>query len=137
MSQQPFDINKIENSPFCISVYNQKLDVLLWNRSCEDYFRIKKDDILGKGLLSAFPFIEDDYRTQCLRKAFEGRTYFFNKVPYRFARGTYTQYIGPFETEENKVQSVINIVQDLTPGKEPFTREQMLESIGDQPYVLR
>lgn len=128
MDHPRFDIDKIESSSLCISVYNKALDIILWNKACEDHFRLRGAEVLGKNLFSIFPFIEDDYRVNCLRSAFDGRSYFFSKIPYRFSKGLYTQYILPFRVENNKVLSVLNIIQNLN-GAAPMTAEQLVAGL--------
>lgn len=129
MQQRRFDTDKLESSPLCISGYNKDLDIILWNKSCEEHFQLEKSQVLGKNLLSVFPFIEDDYRVKCLHGAFDGRSYFFRKMPYRFSKGLYTQYILPCQAEGEKVESVLNIVQNLK-NTDSLTQEQMLASLA-------
>ncbi len=128
MDHHRFDIDKIEASSLCISVYNKALDIILWNKSCEEYFHLHSSAVLGKNLFSIFPFIEDDYRVVCLRGAFEGRSYFFPSIPYRFSKGLHTQHILPFQVENNKVLSVLNIIQNLN-GTAPMTAEQLVSGL--------
>jgi PAS domain-containing protein len=128
MDHPRFDIDKLEASSLCISVYNKALDIILWNKACEEHFRLRKADVTGKNLFSVFPFIEDDYRVSCLRGAFEGRSYFFPSIPSRFSKGFCTQYILPHQTENNKVLSVLNIVQNLN-GTTPMTAGQMVSGL--------
>ncbi|HEY0066204.1 MAG TPA: PAS domain-containing protein [Flavisolibacter sp.] len=134
MDHHRFDIDKIEASPLCISVYNKALDIILWNKTCEEHFRLRRSEVLGKNLFSLFPFIEDDYRVKCLRSAFEGRSYFFRKIPYRFSKGLYTQYILPYQVESNKVQSVLNIIQNLN-GVESMTSEQIISDLSAESLL--
>lgn len=134
MHHHRFDIDKIEASPLCISAYNKTLDIILWNKACEEHFRLRSAEVLGKNLFSIFPFIEDDYRVVCLRGAFEGRSYFLPKIPYRFSKGVCTQYIHPFRAEAGKVQSVLNIVQNLN-GTDSMTAEQIVSALTADSLV--
>lgn len=129
MDQRPFDTGKIETSPLCISGYDRDLSIILWNRSCEAYFRLTRSEVIGKNLFSLFPFIEDDYRVKCLRGAFDGRSYFFREMPYRFSKGLYTQYILPYQIESGKVRSVLNLVQNLDSAAS-MTAEQMIAGLA-------
>jgi PAS domain-containing protein len=134
MDHHRFDIDKIEASSLCVSVYNKALDIIIWNKACEEHFRLRSAEVVGKNLFSLFPFIEDDYRVVCLRGAFEGRSYFFSKIPYRFSKGIYTQYILPFRVEGGKVQSVVNIIQDLD-GTESMTAEQLVSGLSAEKLL--
>ena len=134
MNHLRFDLDKIEASSLCISVYNKALDIILWNKSCEEYFLLRSSDVLGKNLFSVFPFIEDDYRVTCLRGAFDGRSYFFSRMPYRFSKGIYTQYIRPYKTDGQNVQSVLNIVQNVN-GINSMTAEQIISGLSAESLV--
>jgi PAS domain S-box-containing protein len=123
-----FDNKFIEAAPYSISAYNAGLKIILWNSACEERFGIKKETILGKDLLTVFPYMNDDYRVNCIRNAFKGKSYFFENIPYRFHKGFYTQYITPLQVTHNRVDSVVNIVHDLGQSL-PLTKEQLLESL--------
>jgi PAS domain S-box-containing protein len=97
-----FDNKFIEAAPYSISAYNAGLKIILWNSACEERFGIKKETILGKDLLTVFPYMNDDYRVN--------------------------QYITPLQVTHNRVDSVVNIVHDLGQSL-PLTKEQLLESL--------
>lgn len=108
-----FDAGKLENSPDCISAYNQDLMILIWNSACEKKYGIAKQEALGRNLLHLFPHIEDDYRVRCFRKSIQQeQSFFFPNLPYLYGKGLYTQVILPLRNAEQQVIGSLNVVRD-------------------------
>lgn len=106
----------------CISAYDKKLFITLWNKACESKFGISAEEAVGRHLLHLFPHIINDYRVQCLQMAADaGKTYYFPNMAYMYAEHflLYSQYICPLR-ENGEITGVVNIVRDH-PEEEMYT----------------
>lgn len=112
----------IENAPECVSAYDNRLFITLWNKACEKKFGIPASEAIGKHLLHLFPNIGNDYRVLCLQLAADGgKTFFFPNMTYVLTQpfSLYSQYIRPIRKNGENL-GVVNIVRDH-PGEEAFT----------------
>lgn len=107
------DADKIEQSPDCISAYDDGLIITIWNKACETKYGIPKEEALDRNLLHLFPNITEDYRVQCLRKCLqEQESFFFPNLPLLYGTGIYSQVILPLHNEEEGVIGTLNIVRE-------------------------
>lgn len=105
------NLEAIENASECVSAYNDRLFITMWNPACEKKFSIKAEQAVGKHLLQLFPFIANDYRVVALQSSHNTKqTYFFRNMVYQFIRPAmlYTQYIRPIKN----ATETISIVKD-------------------------
>lgn len=113
MQLSVLDAHKIEQSPDCISAYDAELNILIWNRACEEKFGIPKEEALSRNLLHLFPHIEEDYRVGCFRKTLhEGESFFFPNLPLLYTEGVYSQAILPLHNEQKAVVGTLNIIRN-------------------------
>jgi two-component system, NtrC family, sensor kinase len=104
----------IYNASECISAYDDRLFITVWNRACERKFGVSEKEAVGKQLFDLFPHIEKDYRVKCMKEAITlGKSFFFSNMVYQYTNQPhyYSQYIRPFKHSTGTV-GVINIVRD-------------------------
>lgn len=107
------DADTIEQSPDCISAYDNSLAIVIWNKACEKKFGIPKAQALHQNLLHLFPHIGEDYRVQCFRKCLQQQeSFFFANLPLLYNAGIYSQMILPLHNKEEGVIGILNIVRE-------------------------
>jgi PAS domain S-box-containing protein len=131
------DQNNIEHSTNCISGYDSQLNIIIWNKACEKKFSISKEDVIGKPLLTFFPFIVNDYRVQCFYKSLqEGTSFFFTNLDYHYSDGLYHQLILPLQNDQEEIVSVISIVKDIDQPQYHINKDDLLNSILYSPLHI-
>jgi PAS domain-containing protein len=118
---------KVRGALESISVYNEQLDITLWNPAIEKRTGIAEKDAIGKSLFTLFPHIKDDQRTKFLNIAMQmDQSFFFPNMIYLYTQPFtyYTQYIHPLK-KNGKVVGVINIVRDHE-MEETYSPEEFL-----------
>jgi len=124
------DINKVNQSIDCISMYDQDLVIMKWNRACEKRFRIESSHAVRKNLLDLFPHIKNDYRVACLRDSVKlGKSFYFPGLPFEFSEGYYTQLIMPLKDQFDLVWGTINIIRVHSYPGEVFSRADLLNPL--------
>lgn len=125
------DLQKIETSPDYISGYDVQLNVVVWNQAIATKYSIPKADAIGRNIIELFPFIEGDFRLQCLRDSIsEKKMFFFSALPYTNEDRIYTQLIIPGREEHNF--HVLSVVRDHKRSNELYLRTDLLDGISTQ-----
>lgn len=105
----------LETSVDRIMVLDQDMNYLFWNRRAEDYYGLKKEEVIGKNILEIFPHFLNDANYQKIRRALRGEII---HVPAMEAleerKGYFETYLIPVKNEQQKVDSVLWVVHDLT-----------------------
>lgn len=115
----------VESSVDRIMVLDDNLNYILWNKNCEQYYGIKKEDILGKNVLELFPMFKTDPVYQDCKKALQGETI---HIPAK-ENDTHTyseSYLIPIKNERDDVTAILWVMHDLTEIMQ--AREQLVIS---------
>lgn len=127
------DADKIDQSPDCISAYDDDLTVLIWNKACEKKYGIPKEKALHHNLLHLFPHIKDDYRLECLHKSTrKAESFFFRNLPLLYGNGIYSQAILPLHNEERELIGSLNIVREGEYYR--IKKEDLVRPLCKAPY---
>lgn len=122
------DLNIIDRSTDCISVYDEDLNIKVWNKAVEKKYGIGAAEAIGENLFDLFPHVKDDYRVRCMKEALAvNKNFYFTGLPYVYGNGTYTQVILPFENSSDE-RFVMNVVRDHSPN-ERILRADMLRPL--------
>jgi len=131
------DINKLNGSEDCISIYNQQLVIMKWNPACEKAFRIEASKAVRSNLLDLFPQVKNDYRITCLRdSATSGKSFFFTSMPYEFSDGFYSQLILPMRDNSRAIWGTINIIHHHQTAAERYSRSDLLNPLLKDEVLL-
>ena len=71
--QKDFLETILNTTPDLIGAYDPEMRIIAFNKACEDLFQIKKETIIGKRYLEAFPKARDGQGHQDLVRAFNGQ----------------------------------------------------------------
>ena len=102
----------VQSSVDRIIALDRNMNYLYWNRRAEEYYRLPKEEVIGKNILEVFPRMVADPSYSEIRKALRGETV---HLPVDVEGGNYFEtYLIPIKTDRGVVTSVLWIVHDLT-----------------------
>ncbi|HVF96307.1 MAG TPA: PAS domain S-box protein, partial [Flavisolibacter sp.] len=87
--------------------------ILLWNRSCEAAYGIKKADAVGENFFDVFPQLRTEEETQIFQKVLRGEKVTLHGNFSATGNGYYDLYLMPLRTA-NEVSGILHIVHDVT-----------------------
>jgi PAS domain S-box-containing protein len=118
----------LEESVDRVIVLDHHMNYQYWNRRAEEYYGIKKEEILGKNILELFPaFINHPSHSQ-FRQALRGETVFMTDSGNRAAKDHFEAYLIPFKDDKGIVTGILWIVHDLT--KDRQLKQQQVETLS-------
>jgi PAS domain S-box-containing protein len=119
-------IEKLQESSIDrIMVLDPDLHFQLWNKQCEKYYGLSKENVVGRNILEVFPrFKADPLYRHCLR-ALEGETVHVPPNERAGLQGYQESYFVPLKNELKEVTGLLWIMHDLT---ERFIAEQRLRT---------
>ena len=121
------DENKIRNSADMISMYDLDLRITCWNPVCERKYKVTESKAMGKKLTEIFPFLEGDYRLNCIRDAIElGKSFYFPGMTYHYSEGRYYQAITPLKRGDKSIVGALNVVRDESDIISPPLKKDLL-----------
>jgi PAS domain S-box-containing protein len=103
----------VESSIDRIIVLDTHLNYLIWNKNCENYYNIKKENILGKNVLELFPMFKVDPIYQECRKALNGE---YRHIPVRKNNdNNYSEsFLIPLTNGQAEVTAILWIIHDVS-----------------------
>lgn len=104
----------IENSVDMISAYNIDLELIAWNRKCEEWYGKSKKEVLGKHILEIFPHFKDKKIMNQLEEVKLGKQFHFSENKYKNTDGYYDSFLIPLKNKKNQILGVLIIIHDLT-----------------------
>jgi PAS domain S-box-containing protein len=108
-----------------IIALDKDLHFRLWNRQCEKYYGLTKEQVIGKNILEVFPkFKAGPLYRHCLL-ALEGETVHVPAEDKQGQEGYQESYFVPLKNENGEVTGLLWIMHDLT---ERFIAEQRLRT---------
>jgi PAS domain S-box-containing protein len=115
----------VESSIDRIMVLDRHLNYILWNKNCENYYGIKKEDIIGKNVLELFPMFKIDPIYQDCKKALNGENI---HIPAKKTNENEYQesFLIPLKNEKAEVTGILWIIHDLSEILQ--AREQLVTS---------
>lgn len=103
----------MQDSKDIVNAFDVDHRVLFWNKGCEDLFKIKREQAIGRVLEDLLPYVKTDRRNDVFYRAFRGQKIHVLKEKYKFSEGYYEQKIIPLKDEAGKVYAVVNLVRAL------------------------
>ncbi len=111
--------NLIENTIDRIIVLDENFNIIVWNKQCEVYFALAKNQVLHKNVLDIFPTFKKEPTYENLQQALKGEAVYIPGSEL-MKDGRYTeQYMIPLRDEKENVYAVLWLVHD-------FTKEHLL-----------
>jgi PAS domain S-box-containing protein len=116
----------VDNSVDRIMAFDKDMVILVWNKCCEEYYGIKREDALGKTLLEVFPQVATQTNVlNAIKSAFEGQHAYVPPEKEIYADSISERYYTPLKQEDGKVYSVLCILHDVT--KAVLQKEELKE----------
>lgn len=103
----------VESSVDRIMVLDDNLNYVIWNRNCEKYYGIKKEEIIGKNVLELFPMFKVDPIYRECKKALKGETIHV-PVKENDIHGYSESFLIPIKNEDEQVTGILWVMHDLT-----------------------
>lgn len=103
----------VESSIDRIMVLDNHLNYILWNKNCEKFYGIKKEEILGKNVLELFPMFKVDPIYQDCKRALNGEN--IHIPPRKTNDGEYNEsFLVPLRNEKAEVTGLLWIIHNLS-----------------------
>ncbi len=113
--QKDFSETIVNTSPDLITAFDNEKRIIGFNKACEDFFHIKKEDVLGKFLTDAFPKSKDTQADSDLTTVIKTGEPIHNAVYHSPVTGRYYEnFIIPLKDKLEKVYAVIVVAHDNT-----------------------
>jgi PAS domain S-box-containing protein len=104
-----------DNSVDGIYVLDKDKQIMLWNRKCEEVFRMKKKDVTGLPLLELFPKLKEDVLVMDgIQRSYEGE---FVHIPQRknlYSSGYSELFYIPLLDANNVIYGTLQISHDIS-----------------------
>ena len=114
--------NLVESSPDHIIALDRNMNYLIWNRKCEEYYGLKKEDVIGKNVLEIFPSAHNTPAYEHFRRVLKGETV---HLPATAEEGPHEVYLLPVKNEKGDIHAILWIEHDLS--KEIESEKQLKE----------
>lgn len=98
-----------------IMAYDTNINVIAWNKRCEEIYGIKKEEILGKPFFSFFPKLKDTPSiTDALTRSINGEVVHIPVHKNIYSKEYSEIFYTPLKDAANNVTGVVTIIHDLT-----------------------
>lgn len=104
----------INTTPDLIAVYDKELRILGFNKACEDFFHVKREDVIGKALTDSFPSIKGGQGERDLLRAMKGETIHNNVYHSPLTGKYYENFISPLKDASGEIYGAVAIAHDIT-----------------------
>lgn len=116
--EKDFSETIIDTTLDLIVVYDKETRIIVFNKACEDFFKLRKEDILGKTFAEVFPMGRDTSGEKDLHNALRGAT-IHNKVYYSpITRRYYENFITPLKDDQDEIYAALVIAHDISDAVE-------------------
>lgn len=95
---------------FITDVYN---NIILWNRKCEEYFRFKKEQVLGKNYFAVFPDQKNEKQIYRFNNVLKGDTV-HEKNEKSSPKKFHDLHMIPLKDRSNKIIGILHVMHDVT-----------------------
>ena len=112
--QKEFSDTIVNTSVDLIGVYDKDMRIIGFNKACEDFFHVRKEDVVGKIYWDVFPGAKDGPGHKDLMLAFEGE--FVHNAMYKspVTGHIYENFLTPLKDPDGKVYAVVVMAHDIT-----------------------
>jgi PAS domain S-box-containing protein len=117
------------NALGCILVTDSSNNILLWNQQCEEFYKIKKEDALGRNFFDIFPWQKTEEEMIFFNRALNGEKINLQEVKSSTGKGYFNLSMLPvWDEESGEVRGIVHIIHDVT--KELELRKSMNERLN-------
>lgn len=127
----------IENDPAMIVAYDENLNIIVWNKKCEEYSGLKKEEVLGESIFILFPETNQEQKLNTFNLVLkDGKSLHYPMVELKQNNGFGERWIMPLRNTSQQIIGILEITRDITQTIEMTTAlEQQnieLEKINDE-----
>lgn len=127
----------IENDPAMIVAYDEYLNIIVWNKKCEEYSGLKKEEVLGESIFILFPETNQEQKLNTFNLVLkDGKSLHYPMVELKQNNGFGERWIMPLRNTSQQIIGILEITRDITQTIEMTTAlEQQnieLEKINDE-----
>jgi PAS domain S-box-containing protein len=112
--QKDFLETILNTSPDLIGAYNANMHIIAFNKACEDLFQVKKETIIGKKYIEAFPEAQDSQAHHDLKRALSGQTIHNGAYQSASTGRHYKNFVTPLKDASGEIYAVVAIAHDMT-----------------------
>jgi len=98
-----------------IIVLDKNMNYIYWNKKSEDYYGLKKADVVGRNILEIFPAFISDPNYNEFKRALQGETVHIpGKADPILLKGYFETYLIPLKDDREDISGILWIVHNLT-----------------------
>jgi PAS domain S-box-containing protein len=112
--QKEFSDTIVNTSVDLICVYDKEMRIIGFNKACEDFFHVKREDVVGKIYWDVFPAARNGDGHKDLLRAFDGEN--VHNVMYKspVTGHIYENFLTPLRDPDGNVYAVVVMARDIT-----------------------
>ena len=130
----------VEASVDKIIVMDRNMNYLIWNKRCEEFYGLKKEQVIGKNILEVFPGSFNEPAYTDFKKALKGETVYIPADEETPEAYHHEVYLVPVKNETGEVIAVLWILHDLTKEMQLLKQKQkadvLLNTINEVCFEL-
>ncbi|MGN6402163.1 MAG: PAS domain S-box protein [Flavisolibacter sp.] len=112
-----------------IMVTDSSNNILLWNQQCEEFYKVKKEDALGRNFFDIFPWQKTEEEMIFFNRVLNGEKINLQEVKFSTGKGYFNLDMLPvWDEETGEVRGIVHIIHDVT--KELELRKSMNERLN-------
>ncbi|MEJ7739017.1 MAG: PAS domain-containing protein [Chitinophagaceae bacterium] len=93
----------IENSVDLIAAYDSDQRLIAWNKTCEERYKLKKQDVMGKHVLDLFPELDGSPCMEDIRRALQGELRYQPELHLTLLDGYFEYFLIPLQKADGEV----------------------------------
>lgn len=113
----------VESSPDDIIALDRNMNYLVWNKKAEEYYGLKREEVIGKNVLEVFPFVHNTPAYEHFRKALKGESVLLPAGD----GNAYEVNLLPVKNAKEEINAILWIEHDLS--KEMISEKQYKEQV--------
>ncbi|MEO8088243.1 MAG: ATP-binding protein [Bacteroidota bacterium] len=112
--QNDFIETIINSSVDLVAVFDKDLNYIMLNKRADDYYPVKRENILGRNILEVFPEMVSSSMYENLKKALNGEYVHDSKYRSPILNRSFENYYLPLKDKDDKVYGALAIGHDIT-----------------------
>ncbi len=112
--QNEFIQTILDSSMDIMAVYDKETRILSFNKACENFYRLKKENVLGKKYEDVFPNAKNNPFVMHLKKALQGNVVHVERFRSPITNRYLENFFVPLRDAHNNVYAVFTTGHDIT-----------------------
>lgn len=109
-----FTTTLLDNSVDFITAYDDALNLIAINKTTEERFGVKREDVIGKPAVEVFPKLMESEVLDYLKRGLKGELQYYPESKSPVTEHFYERHIIPLYNANGKVYAVLSIGHDIT-----------------------